>query len=50
VLELPLALVRGRAASIKDPARRAAMLERVEDHRRVLELARKLAAPEALGA
>jgi len=43
VLEHPVALVRGRAASIQDPARRAAMLERVEDHRRVLDLEAKLA-------
>jgi tetratricopeptide (TPR) repeat protein len=50
VLEHPVALVRGRASAIRDPERRKSMLERVEDHRKVLELERMLAKPEALGA
>jgi Flp pilus assembly protein TadD len=49
-IESALALLRERALRVTNPARRKTMLERVPDHRRVLEVARELEVPLALGA
>jgi tetratricopeptide (TPR) repeat protein len=42
VLEVPLALVRARVELVRNPVWRKTTVERVEEHRRILELARDL--------